>query len=161
MPYIKKSFVPSFFRWMKKKKSGSRKFGMQFGKPNFENEWQEINDPKQYTRQTVYEDFFYLGKSKWITLAKTGKIVKYSLTQARSQIENTLDPSQPFDKLDKGKKENVLKQIDSGKIELSIVANYSDGFKFLVAGNTRLTAQMETFGEGYVWQFNVPDEVVI
>jgi len=28
----------------------------------------------------------------------------------------------------------------------------------LVAGNTRLVAQMESFKEGYVWQFDVPDD---
>ena len=51
----------------------------------------------------------------------------------------------------------AVKQIFIGAVELSIVANWSDGYKFLIGGNTRLTAMMKIFGEGYAWQFNVPD----
>ena len=41
-----------------------------------------------------------------------------------------------------------------------VLANFggSDRFRQLIAGNTRLTAQMEVFGEGYVWEYQVPEE---
>ena len=42
---------------------------------------------------------------------------------------------------------------------MPIVALYSDGYKELLAGNTRLTAMMAQNGEATVWQFNVPDEL--
>ena len=146
--YIKQSFLLAG----KKKLKGT---DIAFGKPNFNNEWSEIGP----TKKGHYDDFKALGKSKWITLAKKGKMVKYNPSQAK-KIENT-DAGNPssFKKLMPIKQERSTNQIYSGQVELSIVANYTDGFKILVAGNTRLTAQMHLFGEGWVWQFNVPDEV--
>ena len=137
------------------KKSGS--INIKFRDPDFANEWSEINKATR-GEQTTLDDFFDLGKAKWIALAKKGRMVKYSISQAK-KIENT-DAGNPsgFSKLLPKKQKRALNQIDSGKVELSIVANYGD-YKFLVAGNTRLTAMMKIFGEGYVWQYNVPDEL--
>jgi len=128
---------------------------IRFEKPKFANEWSEIAP----TAKGHYDDFKALGKSKWIALANKGKMVKYNITQAK-KIENT-DAGNPsaFEKLLPIKQERALNQILSGKVELSIVANYSDGFKILIGGNTRLTAMMKIFGEGWLWQFDVPDEV--
>ena len=157
--YIPQTFVPLYYRKMLRKdaKMKGKKVEMQFGRPNFPNEWSEISDAK-IGDDTVLDLFKHLGKSKWMTLAKKGKIVRYTFAQAR-KIENTLAPSEPFKNLLPSKKANVLKQINKGKIELSIVANFggSDRFRQLIAGNTRLTAQMEVFGEGYVWQFDVKE----
>ena len=47
----------------------------------------------------------------------------------------------------------------NGDVELPIVAVYSDGYKELIGGNTRLTAMMAKHGKAIVWQFEVPDEV--
>ena len=52
----------------------------------------------------------------------------------------------------------MLAQINSGEVELSIVARYDKNYKWLIAGNTRLTAMMKLFGEGYVWEYQVPEE---
>lgn len=138
---------------------GKTKYLIEFGKPNLANEWGEVSDIKNRKRNSIYENFFDLGKSKWQDLVKKGGMVKYTKNQVKA-IENTeAGISGAFKKLVKSKQENVIKQFNTGKIELSIVAKYSDGFKFLVAGNTRLTGQMESFGEGWVWQFDVPDNL--
>jgi len=42
---------------------------------------------------------------------------------------------------------------------MPIVAVYSDGYKELIGGNTRLTAMMAQDGQATVWVFKVPDEV--
>ena len=42
---------------------------------------------------------------------------------------------------------------------MPVVAVYSDGYKELIGGNTRLTAMMAKHGKATVWQFEVPDEV--
>jgi len=129
---------------------------IKFKNPQFNVEWNEISDAKR-GEQTTLDDFFNLGRTKWIALAKKGRMVKYSISQAK-KIENT-DAGNPkaFHKLLPIKQERSVKQIFEGVVELSIVANWSDGYKFLIGGNTRLTAMMNIFGEGYVWQFNVPD----
>ena len=136
------------------KKSGSIK--IQFRNPDFAYEWSEIYKAPSGKR-TEIDDMRSLGFSRWIGLAKLGKMIKVTKALAKT-IENThaADPDS-FEKLDKPKKERTLNQIYSGKVELSILANWSDGYKYLVAGNTRLTAMMNIFGEGYAWQFNVPD----
>jgi len=159
-PYISQTFVPLYYRKMKKKKIGSKEIGMQFGKPNFSNEWGENTDPTNKKNHSVYREFSRLGKSEWIKLVKKGKMVKLTFAQAHPmKVENTeAGMTNAFNKLDKPKRERAMKQVDSGKMELSILAKYSDGFKFLVAGNTRLTAMMEAFGEVYIWQFDVPDD---
>jgi hypothetical protein len=136
------------------KKSGS--INIKFKNPQFSVEWNEISDAKR-GEQTTLDDFFNLGKTKWIALAKKGRMVKYNISQAKN-IENT-DAGNPnaFSKLLPIKQERSTKQIYAGEVELSIVANWSDGYKFLIGGNTRLTAMMKIFGEGYVWQYDVPD----
>ncbi len=57
------------------------------------------------------------------------------------------------------KEKRALQQISTGKVELPIVANYSDGYLELIGGNTRLTALMKATGKGKVWQFDVPDNL--
>jgi hypothetical protein len=138
------------------KKSGS--INIQFRNPDFAHEWSEIYKAIPGQR-TEIDDMRSLGFARWIGLAKLGKMIKVTKALAK-KIENThaADPDS-FEKLDKPKKDRTAKQIYSGKVELSILANWSDGYKYLVAGNTRLTAQMKIFGEGYVWQYNVPDEL--
>ena len=44
---------------------------------------------------------------------------------------------------------------------MPIVAVYSDGYKELIGGNTRLTAMMAKDGKATVWQFEVPDEIAV
>ena len=161
-PYIPQTFVPLYYRKMLRKdaKMKGKKVEMQFGRPNFKNEWGENTDPDNKKKSSVYREFSRLGKSEWIKLVKKGKMVKLTFAQAHPmKVENTeAGMTNAFNKLDKPKRERAMKQVDSGKMELSILAKYSDGFKFLVAGNTRLTAMMEAFGEVYVWQFDVPDD---
>ena len=130
---------------------------IKFKNPQFNVEWNEISDAKR-GEQTTLDDFFNLGRTKWIALAKKGRMVKYNISQAKN-IENT-DAGNPkaFHNLLPIKQERSVKQIFEGVVELSIVANWSDGYKFLIGGNTRLTAMMNIFGEGYAWQFNVPDQ---
>ena len=117
--------------------------------PNFDFEWDEAKR---------YPEFERLGKDKWIELAKTGKAV--TITNA-NDIENT-DAGKPesFYDLEKDKQQRALQQIARGSVELPIVALYSDGYKELIAGNTRLTAMMLRYGKATVWQFEVPDEIL-
>ena len=138
------------------KMSGS--INMRFEKPNFANEWSEIYKATPGQR-TEIDDMRSLGFARWIGLARKGKMIKVTKALA-GKIENThaANPN-AFKTLDKPKQERSMNQIFSGKVELSILANWSDGYKYLVAGNTRLTAMMKIFGEGYVWQYNVPDEL--
>ena len=98
--YIKQSFLLAG----KKKLKGT---DIAFGKPNFNNEWSEIGP----TKKGHYDDFKALGKSKWITLAKKGKMVKYNPSQAK-KIENT-DAGNPssFKKLMPIKEERETNQI--------------------------------------------------
>ena len=131
---------------------------IRFEKPNFAYEWSEIYKATPGQR-TEIDDMRSLGFARWIGLAKIGEIIKVTKALAK-KIENThAAVPNGFEKLDKPKQERSLNQILSGKVELSILANWSDGYKYLVAGNTRLTAMMKIFGEGYVWQYNVPDEL--
>ena len=116
--------------------------------PKFDVEWGEAER---------YPEFRKIGKEAWIKLAKAGKAV--TITDA-SDIENT-DASKPesFNNLDKDKQKRALQQIARGNVEPPIVAVYSDGYKELIGGNTRLTAMMLRYGKANVWQFEVPDEV--
>ena len=116
--------------------------------PKFDAEWGEAER---------YPEFRKIGKEAWIKLAKTGKAV--TITDA-SDIENT-DAGEPesFYNLDNDKQKRALQQIARGNVELPIVAVYSDGYKELIGGNTRLTAMMLRYGKANVWQFEVPDEV--
>ena len=155
MAYISASFISAGKKTMR---DGNKKYLIEFGKPNLANEWSEVSSPDNRKMMSAYREYFRLGKSEWIKLVKKGKLAKYTKTQTKA-IENTEAAiTNAFKKLDKLKQERAMNQILSGKVELSIVAKWSDGFKFLVAGNTRLVAQMEAFGEGCVWQFDVPDD---
>ena len=118
--------------------------------PNFDNEWDEA---------TRYKEFKNIGKEKWIALAKKGKVVDYN-TKTVKKINNTeAGDTKQFDKLDPKKQKRALQQISTGKVELPIVASYSDGWLELVGGNTRLTAAIKATGKGKVWQFDVPDNL--
>ena len=117
--------------------------------PQFDFEWEEAQR---------YPEFRKIGKQAWIELAKAGKAV--TITTAKD-INNT-DANDPdsFKALDPAKQKRALAQIKSGKVELPIVAVYSDGYKELIGGNTRLTAMMAKDGKATVWQFEVPDEIL-
>jgi hypothetical protein len=121
---------------------------LKYSTPKFEEEWKEARR---------YPEFKRLGKNKWVELAKTGKPVR--ITSAKD-INNT-DAHTPslFKTLNPDKQERALAQLEAGNVEMPIVALYSDGYKELLAGNTRLTAMMSKNGEATVWQFNVPDEL--
>ena len=119
-----------------------------FVKPQLDVEWDEAKR---------YPEFRKIGKEAWIELASKGKAV--TITDA-SDINNT-DAADPdsFKTLDPAKQKRAIAQVTGGKVELPIVALYSDGYKELIGGNTRLTAMMAKQGKGTVWQFEVPDEV--
>ena len=121
---------------------------LKYTTPNFNEEWKEARR---------YPEFKRLGKDKWIELAKTGKPV--TITSAKD-INNT-DANTPelFKTLNPEKQARALAQLEAGNVEMPIVALYSDGYKELLAGNTRLTAMMDKNGKATVWQFNVPDEL--
>ena len=132
----------------RKKKKKSESIRESFVLPQFDVEWDEA---------ARYPEFVAIGKDAWIKLAKTGKAV--TITDA-SDIENT-DAADPdsFKTLEPAKQKRALAQLEKGSVEMPIVALYSDGFKELIAGNTRLTAMMAKDGRATVWQFEVPDEV--
>ncbi len=118
--------------------------------PNFDNEWGEAKR---------YKEFKNIGKDKWIALAKKGKVVDYDAETVK-KIKNTEAGNvKDWDKIDPVRKKRVVQQLQTGKIELPIVASYSDGWLELVGGNTRLTAAIRTTGKGKVWQFDVPDNL--
>ena len=117
--------------------------------PNFDFEWGEA---------ARYPEFKKLGKDKWIELAKTGKAIE--ITSAED-INNT-DANEPdaFKTLDPNKQKRALAQLKSSNVEMPIVALYSDGYKELVAGNTRLTAMIAQNKKATIWQFEVPEEIL-
>lgn len=121
---------------------------LKYTTPKFEEEWKEARR---------YPEFKRLGKDKWIEIAKTGKPI--TITSAKD-INNT-DANTPelFKTLNPEKQARALAQLEAGSVEMPIVALYSDGYKELLAGNTRLTAMMAQNGKATVWQFNVPDEL--
>ena len=147
------------------KKQNIKGTDIDFQKPNFTNEWGEIyKAPKG--KKTVIDTFTKLGFAKWVGIAKKGGMVKVTKSEAK-KIENTNAGNGLVgwneikgypDGLNKQKRAQA--QLDLGEIELPILASYDDGeYRFLIAGNTRFTLQIKTFGEGYVWQFDVPDKV--
>ena len=121
---------------------------VNYSAPNFEYEWKEA---------LRYPEFQKIGKEAWIELASKGRAVTI---RSAKDINNT-DAADPdsFASLDKTKQGRALDQLKSGTVEMPIVAVYSDGWKELVGGNTRLTAMLAQNGEATVWQFEVPDEV--
>ena len=119
-----------------------------FVKPQLDVEWDEAER---------YPEFRKIGKQAWIELAKKGKEI--TITDA-SDINNTdAADINSFKSLDKNKQKRALAQLEKGSVEMPIVAVYSDGYKELIGGNTRLTAMMAKDGKATVWQFEVPDEV--
>jgi len=121
---------------------------LKYSTPKFEEEWKEARR---------YPEFKRLGKDKWVELAKTGKPVR--ITSAEDINNTDADTPELFKTLNPEKQERALAQLEAGNVEMPIVALYSDGYKELLAGNTRLTAMMGKNGEATVWQFNVPDEL--
>ena len=112
---------------------------------------------KEWDEASRYPEFRKIGKDAWIKLASKGKAV--TITSAKG-ISNT-DATEPdsFSSLDKEKQARTLAQLKSNRVEMPIVAVYSDGHKELIGGNTRLTALMAQRGKATVWQFDVPDDV--
>jgi len=112
---------------------------------------------KEWDEASRYPEFRKIGKDAWIKLASKGKAV--TITSAKG-INNT-DATEPdsFSSLDKEKQARTLAQLKSNRVEMPIVAVYSDGYKELIGGNTRLTALMAQRGKATVWQFDVPDDV--
>ena len=121
---------------------------VNYSAPNFDHEWEEAER---------YPEFKKIGKEDWIELAKKGKAI--TIKSAKG-INNTdaADPNS-FKSLDPTKQKRALAQLKKGTVEMPIVAVYSDGYKELVGGNTRLTAMMARDGVATVWAFKVPDEV--
>jgi len=105
MAYISASFALAGKKTMR---DGQQKYLIEFGKPNLANEWSEVSNSDNRKRQSVYREFFRLGKSEWTALVKKGKLVKYTMTQAR-KIENTeAGITNTFKKLDKSKQERAM-----------------------------------------------------
>ena len=122
--------------------------GIKFVEPNFNSEWEEANR---------YPEFQKIGKQAWIELAKKGKAITI---KSAKDINNTdAGDRNSFKSLDPNKQKRALAQLEKGTVELPIVAVYSDGYKELIGGNTRLTAMMARDGVARLWQFEVPDEV--
>lgn len=119
---------------------------VKYSIPNFEYEWEEA---------LRYPEFCKLGKDAWIELASKGYVVTI---RSAAGINNT-DAADPksFALLDKDKQSRALAQLKSGTVEMPIIAVYSDGWKELVGGNTRLTAMMAQNGCATVWVFEVFD----
>ena len=150
-------------KWIEKSRGSIM---MTFTKPQYNVEWKEISKATQFDGITLLEpgdddvidDHKAMGYARWVGLAKRGKMVKVTKTSVK-QMENT-EAATPnkFDELTEDRKKRVFAQINSGKVELSIVARYDSKFTYLIAGNTRLVAQMKWFGEGYVWEYKVPKD---
>jgi len=123
--------------------------GLSYKVPNFDYEWEEA---------VRYPEFKKLGKHDWIDLATKGREV--TITSAKG-INNT-DANNPkaFNSLNKDKRERTLAQIQSGTVEMPIVAKYPDGYKELLGGNTRLTALMAKNGKATIWMFDVPEDIL-
>ena len=123
--------------------------GLTYKVPNFDYEWEEA---------VRYPEFKKLGKHDWIELATKGREV--TITSAKD-INNT-DANNPnaFKSLNKDKRERTLAQIQSGTVEMPIVAKYPDGYKELLGGNTRLTALMAKNGKATIWMFDVPEDIL-
>ena len=120
-----------------------------FIRPNFDYEWEEANR---------YPEFKKLGKDGWVELASKGKAT--TIVSAKDINNTDAADVDSFKTLDPQKQKRATAQLKSGKVEMPIVAVYSDGYKELVGGNTRLTAMMAKNGKATVWQFDVPDEIL-
>ena len=94
-----------------------------------------------------------------LTSKKKGKMVKYDKSGALKIANTEAGTPVKFNSLVKSKRENFHRVINSGQVELPIIAKYSDGFKICIAGNTRFTGQMFMFKEAWVLEYYVPDEI--
>jgi hypothetical protein len=128
--------------------AGRKKTNEAFVKPQFDVEWEEAER---------YPEFQKIGKDAWIKLAKKGK----SVTIKSAKGINNTDAANPdsFKSLEPEKQKRAIAQLEKSTVEMPIVAVYSDGYKELIGGNTRLTAMIAQNGKATVWQFEVPDEV--
>ena len=88
-----------------------------YTKPNLNNEWDEAER---------YEEFKKIGKDKWIDLVKKGNVVEYNTKTVQKMSNTDAVNVKDFDNLDKNKQQRALKQLETGSIELPIVASYSD-----------------------------------
>ena len=121
----------------------------KMSKPQFGVEWDEAQR---------YPEFKKLGKDGWIELASKGKAT--TIVSAKDINNTDAADVDSFKTLDPQKQKRATAQLKSGKVEMPIVAVYSDGHKELIGGNTRLTAMMRDKGQATVWQFEVPDEIL-
>jgi len=117
--------------------------------PQFDVEWDEAQR---------YPEFKKLGKDGWVELASKGKAT--TIVSAKDINNTDAADVDSFKTLDPQKQKRATAQLKSGKVEMPIVAVYSDGHKELIGGNTRLTAMMRDKGQATVWQFEVPDEIL-
>jgi septum formation topological specificity factor MinE len=131
-----------------KNESVTESESIRYTKPQFEVEWEEAER---------YSEFQKIGKESWLNLVKTGK--PQTITSAEDINNTDAADKNSFKSLDKNKQARALDQLKSGTVEMPIVAIYSDGWKELIGGNTRLTAMMAQNGQATVWAFEVPDEV--
>ena len=121
----------------------------KMSKPQFDVEWDEAQR---------YPEFKKLGKDGWIKLASKGKAT--TIISAKDINNTDAADVDSFKTLDPQKQKRATSQLKSGNVEMPIVAVYSDGYKELIGGNTRLTAMMRDKGQATVWQFEVPDEII-
>ena len=121
----------------------------KFVKPNFDIEWEEAER---------YPEFVRLGKDAWIELARKGRAVTINSAQGISNTD-AADPDS-FKSLVPEKQKRALAQLETGTVEMPVVAVYGDGHKELIGGNTRLTAMMSRDGQATVWAFRVPDNIL-
>jgi hypothetical protein len=122
---------------------------VMYVEPQFDVEWDEAKR---------YPEFAKLGFEGWLNLVKKGKAV--TIKSAKG-INNT-DANEPdsFKSLDQNKQKRAMSQIQSGKVEMPIIAVYPDGWKELIGGNTRLTGMLATQSKATVWVFKVPNEIL-
>lgn len=123
---------------------------IRYVEPQWDREWPEA---------ARYPEFEQLGQDEWKQLARTGRAVTISSARGINNTDAT-DPGS-FSQLDPHKQARALQQLDSGIVEMPIVAVYSDGWRELIAGNTRLTALLAHSGTAVVWMFDVPDAVAL
>jgi len=121
----------------------------KMNKPQFDVEWDEAQR---------YPEFKKLGKDGWVELASKGKAT--TIVSAKDINNTDAADVDSFKTLDPQKQKRATAQLKSGKVEMPIVAVYSDGYKELVGGNTRLTAMLAKNGKATVWQFEVPDKIL-
>jgi len=154
---VMKAISPTIAKDFLQGRGYKKPLNFRFGKPQFNVEWGEVFKAVKGD-STVIDEAKAMGYARWHGLAKRGGIVK--VTKAIAKVIDNTEAATPskFNTLTKDRKARVLAQINSGEVELSIVASYGNDYKWLIAGNTRLTAMMKLFGEGYVWEYQVPEE---